>query len=152
MLPPSKSVHVLFLHVQALVVTCDLPSDIFSTALSPIPKPGRCFWSASLNLGWLMAYTIGLKQEQVLARKDGICDTRGVIKDRFPNCPISTTDAYGVQAQIQRRTFVSATLAIFISALSSLLFPSLRRLSTFIFFAWAFIPASWAQTAFTMKE
>ena len=69
-----------------------------------------------------MANTIGLRQEAVLAKKHGSCETNGVTKARFPKQAIITIIAYGVQMIAHKHTFVIATLAIRSSALSD--FPS----------------------------
>ena len=67
-----------------------------------------------------MANTIGLRQEAVLAKKDGSCDTSGVTAARFPKQATITMMAYGLQMNAHKQTFVMATLAILISALSDL--------------------------------
>ena len=71
-------------------------------------------------LGWLTANTIGLRHDAVLAMKDGIWDTRGVISSRLPKAAIRTTAVYGVQIKAHKATLVMATLAIRTSAVSAL--------------------------------
>ena len=83
--------------------------------------------SASLYLGWLIAYTTGFKQLAALAMKAGICETMGVTTAWFPKTAIMLMKAYGHQMVIQSITLVMATLAIFISAESSAPVPDLRE-------------------------
>jgi hypothetical protein len=46
-------------------------------------------------------------------------ETSGVMRSRFPKQAVMTTAAYGVQMAAHRHTFVMATLAMRISALSA---------------------------------
>merc|ERR1719145_528578 len=110
---------------------------LISFGASPMPRQGISFAIDSLNLGWETAKTTGLRQEDVFARKDGSWAISGVMSIWLPNTPIMATMAYGVQVTIQRSTLVIATLSFWL----------LFNESTFIFFAWAFMAASWATTA-----
>ena len=65
---------------------------------------------------------MGLRQDASFAKKDGSCETRGVMLDLDPMPAAKTTMAYGVQMQAHNKTLVTATLAILYSALSFLSF------------------------------
>ena len=54
---------------------------------------------------------MGLKQEAVLARKDGIWETIGVTISRAPKTGHMAMTAYGVHIPAHKQTLVMATLA-----------------------------------------